>query len=129
MAIELFHGYTYSGCPVASAAGLATRDIFEQEKLVERAAAMSPRFLEGLFALKDLPVVTDIRGYGLFGTLDLAPKERPGLRGYHLIQQLFDAGLIIKMTGDSLLVAPPFICEDAHLDELFTKIRAALQGE
>jgi beta-alanine--pyruvate transaminase len=129
MAIELFHGYTYSGCPVASAAGLATRDIFEQEKLVERAAAMSPRFLEGLFALKDLPVVIDIRGYGLFGTLDLAPKERPGLRGYHLIQQLFDAGLIIKMTGDSLLVAPPFICEDAHLDELFTKIRAALQGE
>ncbi|MDX1424412.1 MAG: aspartate aminotransferase family protein [Kiloniellales bacterium] len=127
MAIELFHGYTYSGCPVASAAGLATRDIFEQEKLVERAAAMSPKFLEGLFALKDLPVVTDIRGYGLFGTLDLAPKERPGLRGYHLIQQLFDAGLIIKMTGDSLLVAPPFICEDAHLDELFTKIRAALQ--
>jgi beta-alanine--pyruvate transaminase len=129
MAIELFHGYTYSGCPVASAAGLATRDIFEQEKLVERAAAMSPKFLEALFALKDLPVVTDIRGYGLFGTLDLAPKERPGLRGYHLIQQLFDAGLIIKMTGDSLLVAPPFICEDAHLDELFTKIRAALQGE
>jgi beta-alanine--pyruvate transaminase len=127
MAIELFHGYTYSGCPVASAAGLATRDIFEQEKLVERAAAMSPRFLEGLFALKDLPVVIDIRGYGLFGTLDLAPKERPGLRGYHLIQQLFDAGLIIKMTGDSLLVAPPFICEDAHLDELFTKIRAALE--
>jgi len=126
MAIELFHGYTYSGCPVASAAGLATRDIFEQEKLVERAAAMSPKFLEGLFALKDLPVVTDIRGYGLLGTLDLAPKERPGLRGYHLIQQLFDAGLIIKMTGDSLLVAPPFICEDAHLDELFTKIRAAL---
>ena len=127
MAIELFHGYTYSGCPVASAAGLATRDIFEQEKLVERAAAMSPKFLEGLFALKDLPVVTDIRGYGLLGTLDLAPKERPGLRGYHLIQQLFDAGLIIKMTGDSLLVAPPFICEDAHLDELFTKIRAALE--
>ncbi len=127
MAIELFHGYTYSGCPVASAAGLATRDIFDEEKLVERAAAMSPAFLEGLFALKDLPVVTDIRGYGLFGTLDLAPKERPGRRGYQLIQQLFDAGLIIKMTGDSLLVAPPFICEDKHLDELFGKIRAALE--
>jgi len=127
MAIELFHGYTYSGCPVASAAGLATRDIFEKEKLVERAAAMSPKFLEGLFALKDLPVVTDIRGYGLFGTLDIAPKERPGLRGTRLIQELFDAGLVIKMTGDSLLVAPPLVCEDAHLDELFTKIRDALK--
>jgi len=128
MAIELFHGYTYSGCPVASAAGLATRDIFEAEKLVERAAAMSPKFLEGLFALRDLAVVTDIRGYGLFGTLDLAPKDRPGQRGYQLIQQLFDAGLIIKMTGDSMLVAPPFICEDKHLDELFGKIRAALKA-
>ncbi len=128
MAIELFHGYTYSGCPVASAAGLATRDIFEAEKLVERAAAMSPNFLEGLFALRDLAVVTDIRGYGMFGTLDLAPKDRPGKRGYQLIQQLFDAGLIIKMTGDSMLVAPPFICEDKHLDELFGKIRAALKA-
>ena len=127
MAIELFHGYTYSGCPVASAAGLATRDIFDEEKLVERAAAMSPKFLEGLFALKDLPVVTDIRGYGLFGTLDIAPKDRPGARGYQLIQQLFDAGLIIKMTGDSMLVAPPFVCEDKHLDELFGKIRAVLE--
>jgi beta-alanine--pyruvate transaminase len=127
MAIELFHGYTYSGCPVASAAGLATRDIFEKEKLVECAAAMSPKFLEGLFALKDLPVVTDIRGYGLLGTLDIAPAERPGLRGTRLIQQLFDAGLIVKMTGDSMLVAPPLVCEDAHLDELFTKIRDALK--
>ncbi len=127
MAVELFHGYTYSGCPVASAAGLATRDIFEQEGLVERAAAMSPKFLEGLFALKDLAVVTDIRGYGLFGTLDIAPKERPGVRGNQLIQELFDAGLIIKMTGDSLLVSPPLICEDAHLDELFTKIRDVLK--
>jgi len=129
LAIELFHGYTYSGCPVASAAGLATRDIFENEKLVERAAAMSPRFLEGLFALKDLPVVTDIRGYGLFGTLDIAPKERPGLRGTRLIQELFDAGLIVKMTGDSMLVAPPLVCEDAHLDELFTKIRDVLKAQ
>jgi beta-alanine--pyruvate transaminase len=88
---------------------------------------MSPKFLEGLFALKDLAVVTDIRGYGLFGTLDIAPKERPGVRGNQLIQELFDAGLIIKMTGDSLLVSPPLICEDAHLDELFTKIRDVLK--
>jgi beta-alanine--pyruvate transaminase len=112
---------------VASAAGLATRDIFEEEGLVERAAAMSPKFLEGLFELKDLPVVTDIRGYGLFGTLDIAPLERPGLRGARLTQELFEAGLIIKMTSDALLVSPPFICEDQHLDELFTKIRDVLK--
>src|SRR3546814_15036995 len=57
--IELFHGYTYSGCPVASAAAIATRDIFEQEQLVERAAKMSPKFLEALYSLKDLAIVTD----------------------------------------------------------------------
>src|SRR3546814_6795545 len=65
--IELFHGYTYSGCPVASAAAIATRDIFEQEQLVERAAKMSPKFLEALYSLKDLEIVTDIRGYGMIG--------------------------------------------------------------
>ena len=92
-----------------------------------RAAAMSPRLLEGLFDLTDLPVVTDIRGYGLFGTLDIAPKEQPGVPGNQLIQVLFDGGLVIKMTGDALLNSPPPICEDAHLDELFTKIRDVLR--
>jgi beta-alanine--pyruvate transaminase len=126
-AIELFHGYTYSGCPVAAAAGLATRDIFEREGLVERAGKMSPTFLEGLFSLKDLPVITDIRGYGLLGTLDMAPMESPGVRGYAVLQQLYDAGVMVKMTGDSVLVSPPLICEETHLDEMFSKIRSVIE--
>ena len=127
MAIELFHGYTYSGCPVASAAGLATRGIFEQENLVERAAPMAPTFLEGLFSFKDMDVVTDIRGYGLLGAIDLAPKDgKPGTRGYQITQQTFEAGLIVKMTGDSMLLSPPLVCEDKHLDEMFTKVREVL---
>ena len=128
-AIELFHGYTYSGCPVAAAAGLATRDIFEREGLVERAAEMAPKFLDALFALRDIPVVTDIRGYGLLGTLDMAPVERPGVRGYAVLQQLYDAGVMTKITGDSVLLSPPLILEDRHIDEMFTKIRGVLQGQ
>jgi beta-alanine--pyruvate transaminase len=125
--IELFHGYTYSGCPVASTAALATRDIFEREGLVERAAKMSPGFLEALYSFKDLPVVTDIRGYGMLGAIDLAPKEGPGLRGYQVLQQLYEAGLVIKLTGDCALVSPPLVCEESHLDELFTKLRGVLK--
>ena len=125
--IELFHGYTYSGCPVAATAALVTRDIFDDEKLVEHSAKMSPKFLEALYSLQDLPVVTDIRGYGLLGGIDLAPLEAPGLRGLTVTQQLFDAGLVVKLTGDCVLVSPPLICEDKHIDELFTKLRGVLQ--
>ena len=126
-AIELFHGYTYSGCPVAAAAAVVTRDIFEKEQLVERAAALAPKFLEGLFALRDIPVVTNIRGYGLLGGVDVAPMEAPGLRGTALTQQLYDAGLIVKMTGDCALLSPPLVSEESHLDEMFTKLRDVLK--
>ncbi|MFQ5773169.1 MAG: aspartate aminotransferase family protein [Kiloniellaceae bacterium] len=125
--VELFHGYTYSGCPVATAAAISTRDIFEREQLVERAARMSPSFLEALYALQDLAVVTDIRGYGMLGGIDLAPKDAPGLRGLAVTQQLYDAGLIVKLTGDTVLVSPPLICEERHIDELFTKLREVLK--
>ncbi len=127
-AIELFHGYTYSGCPVAAAAGLATRDIFEREGLVERAAKMTPAFLDALFSFEDVPVVTNIRGYGLLGTIDLAPMESPGVRGYAVLQQLYDAGVMVKMTGDSILVSPPLIIEQSHIDEMFGKIRGVIES-
>ena len=126
-AIELFHGYTYSGCPAAAAAGLATRDIFRDEKLVERAEKMTLKFLDALFSLKDIPVVTNIRGYGMLGTADLAPLEgTPGKRGGKAVQELYEAGVMTKLTGDSVLVSPPLICEAQHIDEIFTKIRSVL---
>ncbi len=125
--IELFHGYTYSGCPVASAAALATRDIFEQEDLVSRAAAMTPKFLDALYSLGDLPIVKDIRGYGLLGGVDLAALDgAPGKRGTVATQDLFEAGLIVKLTGDCVLISPPLVCEESHLDEIFTKLRGVL---
>jgi beta-alanine--pyruvate transaminase len=124
--IELFHGYTYSGCPVASAAAIATRDIFEQEQLVERAGKMTPKFLDALYSMKDLDIVTDIRGYGMVGGIDLAPLSQPGGRGMKVMQDLWDAGCMVKMTGDCALVSPPLVCEDKHLDEIFTKLRGVL---
>jgi beta-alanine--pyruvate transaminase len=91
-AIELFHGYTYSAHPAACAAGLAVLDIYEKEGLFERAADMSEYFLEAVFALSDLPVITDIRGYGLIAGFDVAPAGTPGVRGYEVQKRLFEGG-------------------------------------
>jgi beta-alanine--pyruvate transaminase len=126
-AIELFHGYTYSGHPAACAAGLATLDIYEKEKLFDRAAEMSPYFLESVFALSDLPAITDIRGYGMIAGFDVAPAGGPGVRGYEAQKRLFAAGLHIKMTGDSGIVAPPLVAEKSHIDQICGILRDVLK--
>ncbi|MDH3593566.1 MAG: aspartate aminotransferase family protein [Rhodospirillales bacterium] len=128
-AVELFHGYTYSGCPVASAASHAALTIYEEEGLFDRAAEMSPRFLEAVFSLKDLPVVTDIRGYGMLAGIDLAPKGAPGERGLAVMQELYAAGLMAKLTGDCALIAPPLVCEDQHISEMAEKLRGVLKAQ
>ncbi len=125
-AIELFHGYTYSAHPAACAAGLATMDIFEKENLFERSAQMSDYFLDGMFSLSDLPIVTDIRGYGMLAGFDLSPGEAPGVRGLEVQKALFHAGLNLKMTGDSGLLAPPFISEKSHIAQLVDRLRSVL---
>ena len=124
--IEFFHGYTYSGHPAACAAGLATLDIYQREGLFERGRALSPYFLDAVFALRDLPVVTDIRGYGLFATIDLAPDGAPGRRGHAFQKKLFDNGLHLKATGDSALLAPPLIAEKSHIDSIAEILRRTL---
>ncbi|HSV18621.1 MAG TPA: aspartate aminotransferase family protein [Casimicrobiaceae bacterium] len=125
-AIEFFHGYTYSGHPAACAAGLATLDIYKKEGLFERGRALSPYFLDALFALRDAPHVTDIRGYGMFGTIDLALDGAPGRRGHAFQKKLFDNGLHLKATGDSALIAPPLIAEKAHIDSIADILRKTL---
>jgi beta-alanine--pyruvate transaminase len=125
-AIEFFHGYTYSGHPAACAAGLATLDIYKREGLFERGRALSPYFLDGLFSLRDAPHVTDIRGYGLFGAIDLAADGAPGRRGHAFQKKLFDNGLHLKATGDCALVAPPLIAEKQHVDTIVEILRKTL---
>ena len=125
-AVELFHGYTYSGHPAACAAGIATMDIFEKENLFERGAELGPYFLESIFALSDLPVVTDIRGYGLMAGIDLAPGAAPGARGTEVMKNLFAAGLHLKFTGDCALVAPPLVAEKSDVDDICGILREVL---
>tara|TARA_B100000965_G_scaffold398254_1_gene416092 strand:+ start:953 stop:2293 length:1341 start_codon:yes stop_codon:yes gene_type:complete len=122
-AIEFFHGYTYSAIPVSMAAGLAMQDIFEKENLIERSKEMSPYFLDGLFSLKDLDIITDIRGYGMMGGIDIKMDQRVGKSGYACFKKLFESGLSLKATGDCLIVAPPFISERKHIDEIIEKLR------
>ncbi len=125
-AIELFHGYTYSAHPAACAAGLATLDIYEQEHLFERAAAMSGGFLDRIFSLADIPVVTDVRGYGMLAAFDLAPAATPGARGTDVLKRLYAAGLLIKLTGDTGIVAPPLVASAADLDQIADILRSVL---
>jgi len=125
-AIEFFHGYTYSGIPCSVAAGLAMQDIMEKENLFQRSKDMSPYFLDGLFSLKDIDGITDIRGYGMMGGIDIRTDERPGKAGYACFKKLFDAGLSLKATGDCLIIAPPFISEKHHIDEIIEKLRTGI---
>jgi beta-alanine--pyruvate transaminase len=128
-AIEFFHGYTWSGHPAACAAGLATLDIYEKEDLFRRAAELSPYFLEQVFALRDVPVVTDIRGYGLMAGIDVAPGAAgPGTRGQDAQARLFHAGLHVKFTGDAAILAPAFVSEKAHVDEMCGMLREVLSA-
>ncbi len=126
--IEFFHGYTYSAHPAACAAGLATMEIYNREKLFEKAAALSPYFLDKIWGLKDIEMVTDIRGIGLMAAVDLKPGKAPGQRGNELQKQMFWNGLHIKWTGDTAIIAPPFVAEKSHIDEIVEKFRATLKG-
>lgn len=102
------------------------QDIIEKEDLINRSKEMSPYFLEGLFSLKDIDGITDIRGYGMMGGIDIRMDERLGKAGYACFKSLFASGLSLKATGDCLIVAPPFISEKKHIDEIIEKLRTGI---
>ena len=125
-AVELFHGYTYSGIPIAVAAALAVQDIFEKEDIFNRAKELAPYFLDGLFSLKDINVVENIRGYGMMGGIDMKMNVKPGKAGYACFKSCYEAGVNFKATGDCLIIAPMFICEKKHIDEIIEKLRTGI---
>ncbi|MBK1681405.1 aminotransferase class III-fold pyridoxal phosphate-dependent enzyme [Rhodocyclus tenuis] len=125
--IELFHGYTWSAHPAACAACVAALDIYAREQLFARGAELSAYFQKRLFSLADLPVVTDIRAYGLLAGVELAPDGKPGQRGYRLQKELFDAGMHLKTTGDVAILAPALVAEPAHVDEIVDVLRRVLE--
>ena len=127
-AIELFHGYTYSGNPVASAAGLATLDTYAEEGLFQRAADLAPKWETALHSLKGLPHVIDIRNLGLVGAVELeAIPGQPGKRGFDAFLKAYDAGILIRVTGDIIALSPPLIVSEAQIDELVGKLGDVLK--
>ena len=126
--IELPHGYTYSGHPVAAAAAMATLDIYREEDLFARAAAMAEPFERAVHSLQGARHVIDIRNLGLVAGIELAPGAMPGARGTAMLQACFEAGLMIRVTGDTIALSPPLILEETHLDQIVQTLRDALAG-
>ena len=126
-AIELFHGYTYSGHPAACAAGLATLEIYAREGLLTRAAELAPTWEAAIHALRDCPHVIDIRNLGLMGAVELAPRPgAPGARGYEVMVAALKAGLLVRFTGDTLAFSPPLIINEAQIERLFATLSTVL---
>ena len=126
---ELFHGYTYSGHPVACAAALASLDIYRDEDVFNKGALLSPYFLESLSGLRGLAQVSDLRGYGLLSGIQLTPGDAPGAKGARVQRALYDAGLHVKTTGDAIIFAPALVTGRADLDAMFEVLRETLGRE
>ncbi len=124
--IELFHGYTYSAHPVACAAGLATQQLY-REGLFERARAMAPYWSNAVHALRGRKNVVDLRAYGLVAGIELEPREgSPGARGYDALVAAFNAGLLVRTTGDTIAMSPPLIIERAEVDRVFATLATVI---
>ncbi len=128
-AIEFFHGYTYSGHPAAAAAGIASLDVYEEEGLYQRASEMAPVLEDAVHSLKGAPNVIDVRNIGMMAAVELASRDgEPTLRALDVFQRCFDAGVLIRTTGDSLALTPPLIIDESQIDQIITTIRDALQA-
>ncbi len=121
--IELFHGYTYSAHPLACAAAVATLDLYAAEGLFARAAGFAPHWSAAAHALRDRRHVVDIRAFGLVAGIELAPRDgAPGARATELFHRAFDAGLLVRVTGDTIALSPPLIASEAQIDEMFGRV-------
>jgi beta-alanine--pyruvate transaminase len=128
--IELFHGYTYSAHPLACAAAIATLDLYRDEDTFGRARRLEKPFAEAAMTLKGLPGVLDIRAVGIAAGIDLAPRTgAPGERGYEAMDRAFhDEDLVIRITGDTLAIAPPLIATEAQIAEIFEKVGRVIRA-
>ncbi|HWK13584.1 MAG TPA: aspartate aminotransferase family protein [Rhizobiaceae bacterium] len=126
--IEFFHGYTYSGNPIASAAALGTLDTYKEEGLLTRGAELAPYWEEALHSLKDAPNVIDIRNIGLVGAIELQPiAGEPTKRAFSAFVKAFERGCLIRTTGDIIALSPPLIITKGQIDELIDHVREAIE--
>jgi beta-alanine--pyruvate transaminase len=127
--IEFFHGYTYSGNPIASAAALGTLDTYKEEGLLTRGAELAPYWEDALHSLKDAPHVIDIRNIGLVGAIELEPiAGQPTKRAFSAFLKAFEKGFLIRTTGDIIALSPPLIIEKSQIDELVSGLRDVLKA-
>lgn len=125
--IEFFHGYTYSGNPIASAAAIATLDTYKEEGLLTRGAELAPYWEDALHSLKDAPNVIDIRNIGLVGAIELQPiAGEPTKRAFSAFVKAFEKGVLIRTTGDIIALSPPLIIEKGQIDEIVDCVRTVL---
>ena len=126
--IELFHGYTYSAHPVASAAAIATLDLYARDQLFERAASKAPKLEAAAHGLRNAPHVKDIRNLGLIAGIELESREgAPGARAYEAFVKCFEAGVLVRYTSDILAFSPPLIVEDGQLEQIFDTVAKVLE--
>jgi len=126
--IDFFHGYTYSGHPVAAAAAIGTLDTYADEGLLTRAAEIAPYWEERMHALKELPHVIDVRNIGLIGAVEFAPDPaQPAKRAYERFVKAFEAGILVRQTGDIIALSPPLVISKSEIDELFDTFTKVLK--
>ncbi len=126
--IEFFHGYTYSGNPIASAAALGALDTYDDEGLFERGKELGQYWEDALHSLKDLPHVIDIRNIGLIGAIELEPiAGAPTKRAFSCFLEAYERNLLIRTTGDIIALSPPLIIEKTHIDILVDTLSGVLK--
>ncbi len=127
-AIEFYHGYTYSGHPLACAAAIATLDVYQSEKLFARAASMAPAFEAAAHSLRGLPHVKDVRNLGLVCGIELEPiPSKPTARAYEVFERCFwEENVLIRTTGDIIALSPPLIIDEEQINRLVAAISKIL---
>jgi beta-alanine--pyruvate transaminase len=125
--IELFHGYTYSGHPLACAAGLAALEVYSEEQLFERATVLAPSWEAAVHALRGTRHVIDIRNLGLVAGIELESRSgAPGARAMEVFRRAFEHGLLIRVTGDIVALSPPLIISEAQIEQIIDILRTVL---
>ena len=127
--IEFFHGYTYSGHPLACAAALATLGLYREEGLFERAASLAPYFEDAVHSLRGAPHVVDVRNLGIVAGIELESRSgKPGARAFEVFTRCFnDENVLIRTTGDIIALSPPLIVEKEQIDEIVGSIKSVLE--
>ena len=125
--IELFHGYTYSGHPLACAAGLATLEVYEEEKLFDKAKSLEKYFGYAAHSLSKVNMVKDIRNFGMVAGIELTERSKDSINlGRDVYEECFENGVMVRFTGNTIAISPPLIINKSQIDKIFEVLRKAI---